>query len=101
MCMASAKQMGVDQALPVGRREAAPVIFQAAGFEAGKTKLALHPASEENPAGSVQLGLGSEDVDRFHEEAQAKGITFTSPPADMHGTRASPASSIRMAPRLG
>jgi catechol 2,3-dioxygenase-like lactoylglutathione lyase family enzyme len=56
-------------------------------FETGETKLALHPASDENPAGSVQLGLGSENVDRFYAEAQAKGVTFTSPPADMHGTR--------------
>ena len=58
-------------------------------FETGQTKLALHPASEENPAGSVQLGLSSEDLDRFYAEAQAKGISFTSPPADMHGTRLS------------
>jgi catechol 2,3-dioxygenase-like lactoylglutathione lyase family enzyme len=58
-------------------------------FETGETKLALHPASEENPAGSVQLGLSSEDLDRFYAEAQANGITFTSPPADMHGTRLS------------
>ena len=35
----------------------------------------------------MQLGLGSKDVDPFHAEAQAKGIAFTSPPADMHGTR--------------
>ena len=56
-------------------------------FETGQTKLALHPASEENPAGSVQLGLSSEDLDRFYAEAQANGIRFTSPPADMHGTR--------------
>ena len=56
-------------------------------FETGETRLALHPASEENPAGSVQLGLGAEDVDRFHAEALANGITFTSPPTDMHGAR--------------
>jgi catechol 2,3-dioxygenase-like lactoylglutathione lyase family enzyme len=56
-------------------------------FETGETKLALHPASDQNPAGSVQLGLGSSDIDRFHAEAQAKGLTFTSPPTDMHGTR--------------
>jgi len=56
-------------------------------FETGETKLALHPASAENPAGSVQLGLGSEDVDRFYAEAQVKGIAFTSAPTEMHGTR--------------
>jgi catechol 2,3-dioxygenase-like lactoylglutathione lyase family enzyme len=56
-------------------------------FETGGTKLALHPASEENPAGSVQLGLGSDDLDRLYAEAAEKGIVFTSPPTDMHGTR--------------
>jgi lactoylglutathione lyase len=56
-------------------------------FETGETKLALHPASAENPAGSVQLGLGADDLDRLHGEAEAKGIVFTSPPTDMHGTR--------------
>jgi len=56
-------------------------------FDTGDTKLALHPASEENPAGSVQLGLGTENLEGFHAEAQANGVTFTSPPTDMHGTR--------------
>ena len=56
-------------------------------FETGETKLALHPASEDNPAGTVQLGLGTDDIDAFHAAAQAKGITFTSPPTEMHGTR--------------
>jgi predicted enzyme related to lactoylglutathione lyase len=56
-------------------------------FDTGETKLALHPASDENPAGSVQLGLGTDDLDRFHAEAEAKGLAFTSPPTDMHGTR--------------
>jgi catechol 2,3-dioxygenase-like lactoylglutathione lyase family enzyme len=56
-------------------------------FETGETKLALHPASDQNPAGTVQLGLGTSDIDGFHAEAQAKGIIFTSPPTDMHGTR--------------
>jgi predicted enzyme related to lactoylglutathione lyase len=56
-------------------------------FETGETKLALHPASAENPAGSVQLGLGSDDLDKLHSEAQARGMVFTSPPTDVHGTR--------------
>jgi len=56
-------------------------------FDTGETRLALHPASDENPAGSVQLGLGTDDLDRFHHEAEANGITFTSPPKDVHGTR--------------
>ena len=56
-------------------------------FDTGETKLALHPASNENPPGSVQLGLGSADIDNFHAAGQAKGLVFTSPPTDMHGTR--------------
>ena len=56
-------------------------------FDTGETKLALHPATDENPAGTVQLGLGTENLDRFHASARANGITFTSPPTDMHGTR--------------
>jgi len=56
-------------------------------FDTGETKLALHPASNENPPGSVQLGLGSADIDNFHAAGQAKGLVLTSPPTDMHGTR--------------
>jgi catechol 2,3-dioxygenase-like lactoylglutathione lyase family enzyme len=56
-------------------------------FDTGETKLALHPASDQNPAGSVQLGLGTENLDGFHASAEANGVTFTSPPTDVHGTR--------------
>jgi predicted enzyme related to lactoylglutathione lyase len=56
-------------------------------FETGETKLALHPASDENPEGTVQLGFGSDDIDAFYAEGQSKGLIFTSPPADLHGTR--------------
>jgi lactoylglutathione lyase len=56
-------------------------------FETGETKLALHPASAENPAGTVQLGLSTEDVDAFYATGQAQGLVFTSPPTDVHGTR--------------
>jgi len=67
-----------------------PLIFQSpfwSEFETGGTKLALHPASEENPAGTVQLGLGTEDIDNFYAAGQAEGIVFTTPPTDMHGSR--------------
>jgi lactoylglutathione lyase len=56
-------------------------------FDTGETTLALHPASDENPAGSVQLGLSVDDVDRFYDSARAEGLVFTSPPSDVHGTR--------------
>lgn len=56
-------------------------------FETGETTLALHPASRENPAGSVQLGLATADIDNFYAAGQAEGLVFTSPPANVHGTR--------------
>ena len=56
-------------------------------FETGDTTFALHPASPENPAGSVELGLRVDDLDAFKAEAEAKGVVFTMPPTDMHGTR--------------
>jgi lactoylglutathione lyase len=56
-------------------------------FETGDTKLALHPASDENPAGTVQLGFGTADIDNFFMAGQAQGLAFTSPPTDVHGTR--------------
>ena len=56
-------------------------------FDTGDTRLALHPASEENPAGSVQLGLGTTDIDNFYAAGQTEGLIFTSPPTDVHGTR--------------
>jgi lactoylglutathione lyase len=67
-----------------------PLKFQSPSwseFETGETTLALHPASAENPAGGVQLGFGTGDLDRFHNDGQAQGIVFTSPPTDMHGTQ--------------
>ena len=56
-------------------------------FDTGETSLALHPASDENPAGSVQLGLATADLDNFYASGQAQGLAFTSPPTDVHGTR--------------
>jgi predicted enzyme related to lactoylglutathione lyase len=56
-------------------------------FDTGETKLALHPASADNPAGTVQLGLDTTDIDNFHASGQTVGLTFTSPPTDVHGTR--------------
>ncbi len=56
-------------------------------FATGETTLALHLASPDNPAGSVQLGMGIDDLDRFYADAPAKGIIFTSPPLELHGTK--------------
>ena len=56
-------------------------------FETGETTLALHPASDVNPAGGVQLGFGTEDIDNFYAAGQAQGLRFTSEPREVHGTR--------------
>ena len=45
-------------------------------FSTGETTLALHPASEKNPGGSVELGFKVPDVQQFHAEMTAKGVAF-------------------------
>lgn len=54
------------------------------------TTLALHIASDKNPAGSVELGFGVPDIAGFHQEMSAKGVKFTMPPTkqDFGGTLA-------------
>ena len=57
--------------------------FQSPGwseFVTGETSLALHPASESKPAGSVELGLTVDDLPKFHQEMSAKGVKFSMPP---------------------
>lgn len=50
--------------------------FQSRGwseFATGETTLALHPASGKNTAGSVELGFGVPDIQKFYEEMAGKG----------------------------
>jgi predicted enzyme related to lactoylglutathione lyase len=49
-------------------------------FVTGETTLALHPASQRNLAGAVELGFTVPDVQAFHREVSAKGVRFTLPP---------------------
>lgn len=56
-------------------------------FDTGTTTLALHAADERHPAGSCQLGFGSEALDQLYAEREARGIAFTMAPADLHGQR--------------
>jgi predicted enzyme related to lactoylglutathione lyase len=56
-------------------------------FSTGDTTLALHPASEANPAGGVELGFSVDDLDAFHRETTAKGVAYVRPPEAMHGMR--------------
>lgn len=55
-------------------------------FATGDTVLALHPASEENPAGSTELGFGMDNLGEFYERRNALGVEFTREPKEMHGT---------------
>jgi predicted enzyme related to lactoylglutathione lyase len=60
-----------------------PLKFESPGwseFATGETTLGLHPASQENPAGSVQLGFMVADIKKFHEEMLARGLHFSMPP---------------------
>ena len=69
-----------------------PLAFQSpdwSEFNTGETRLALHSASDANPAGTVQLGFRSEDLGAFYAAREANGVTFTAPPVDMHGSRIS------------
>jgi catechol 2,3-dioxygenase-like lactoylglutathione lyase family enzyme len=55
-------------------------------FATGETVLALHPASPENAAGSVELGFAADDLGAFYARRDELGITFTREPKEMHGT---------------
>jgi hypothetical protein len=53
--------------------------FKASGwsqFATGETTLALHPASDKNPAGKVELGFTVADVEAFYRDMSAKGALF-------------------------
>jgi predicted enzyme related to lactoylglutathione lyase len=60
-----------------------PLKFESPGwseFITGETTLALHMASEKNPAGAVELGFTVPDIHKFHQEKSAAGVRFTMPP---------------------
>jgi lactoylglutathione lyase len=60
-----------------------PLKFQSPGwseFATGETTLALHPASEKNAAGKVEMGFNVPDLAKFYEEMRAKGVKFPMPP---------------------
>jgi predicted enzyme related to lactoylglutathione lyase len=56
-----------------------PLTFTSRGwseFATGETRL----ASEKNPPGTVELGFGVPDLQKFFEEMSAKGVGFSMPP---------------------
>ena len=57
--------------------------FESSGwseFVTGETTLALHPASDKNPTGKVELGFTVADVEAFYRDMGAKGVLFSMPP---------------------
>jgi predicted enzyme related to lactoylglutathione lyase len=61
-----------------------PLKFQSPGwseFATGEITLALHPASEKNPAGRLEMGFNVPDLQQFHTELTGNGVQFTMPPA--------------------
>jgi len=49
-------------------------------FATGETTLALHPASDQNPARKVEFGFTVADVEAFYRDMSAKGVLFSIPP---------------------
>jgi predicted enzyme related to lactoylglutathione lyase len=49
-------------------------------FATGETTLALHRASEKNPAGKMEIGFSVPDLHEFHAEMMGKGVQFSMGP---------------------
>jgi lactoylglutathione lyase len=65
-----------------------PLKFESPGwteFTTGETTLALHPASDKNPAGSLQLGFGVADIQTFYDKMVGSGVEFTMRPKTESG----------------
>ena len=45
-------------------------------FSTGETTLALHPASDKNPAGKLEIGFEVPDLQKFHSEMKANRVKF-------------------------
>jgi len=56
-------------------------------FGTGETTLALHPATPEKQAGTVDLGFASDDLSGFYANREKLGVEFIQPPREMHGVR--------------
>jgi lactoylglutathione lyase len=60
-----------------------PLKFQSpewSEFATGDVTLALHPASEKNPAGKLEIGFNVPNLDQFYAEMKGKGVSFSMPP---------------------
>jgi predicted enzyme related to lactoylglutathione lyase len=60
-----------------------PLKFQSpewSEFATGETTLGLHPASEKNAAGKIEMGFNVSDLTKFYDEMRARGVKFPMPP---------------------
>jgi uncharacterized glyoxalase superfamily protein PhnB len=55
-------------------------LYEQSEFVTGETTLALHPASDKNPAGTNELGFTVADVEAFYRDMSTKGVVFSMPP---------------------
>jgi len=55
-------------------------------FDTGEVTLALHPASEGNPAGTVQVGFTAPDLPQIYAARTEANLTFVEAPREEHGT---------------
>jgi catechol 2,3-dioxygenase-like lactoylglutathione lyase family enzyme len=65
-----------------------PLKFESPGwseFATGDVTLALHPATDSKPAGSVGLGFQMDELEKRHDEGEEGGITFVTAPHREHG----------------
>ena len=56
-------------------------------FGEGDVRLALHPATAQWAAGSIQLGYRCDDLVRLYEQREQRGLHFVTPPSIQHGVR--------------
>jgi catechol 2,3-dioxygenase-like lactoylglutathione lyase family enzyme len=59
-------------------------------LDTGTVTLALHPASERNPAGSTQVGFTTAGLEAVYAAREAAGLTFTAPAVDEIGLSGRP-----------
>jgi catechol 2,3-dioxygenase-like lactoylglutathione lyase family enzyme len=65
-----------------------PLKFQSPGwseFATGEVTLALHPANENKPAGSVELGFAIEGLEKLHGKGAGSGLQFVGSLRREHG----------------
>ncbi|HLY04227.1 MAG TPA: VOC family protein [Rhizomicrobium sp.] len=70
-----------------------PLKFQSPGwseFSTGDVTLALHPAREGKPAGSIELGFQIRGLEALHARGEASGLTFSGPLRREHGVLLAP-----------